>query len=820
MNLSECLRSGRGRSLLFLLLFVLLALALTACSNPAKAKAEHLQRGQQYLKDKKYPEAELEFRNAIQLDDKLGDAHWGLAQAYEGQGKILPAISELETAVLKLDPKSFSDAKNYNDAATRLGNWYILAYQQNHQSNLKERAQKLVDEVLQRDPHNIEGYILQATIWYIDGKHAEALAKLKDAVALDPKRIESLMSLARYYVQERDLANAEATFQQAIAVNNNSVLAHTQYGIFQAQQGHHEQAEAEFRKAIAADPSDREPRRTLGGFFLATKQYDKAEATFKELADLDKDRPEGRAVLGDYYAVVARYDDAIKVYQEIVAQWPDYTQARYRLGEIMLQRGDTKGASEQAKAVLDKDKNDRTALQLRARIHLQQGEAKPAIDDLAQVLKQDPHDQQALYFMAQAQLDANQIEQSRSYAGDLLKYYPDYLPGKLLQAQISLRAGSNESNAGARAENMKSTVRSADELLEQIGRATPSQQVSPELLADLRAKAYTARGAANLKLGNIPAARADFTAARDAEPNAPASYVNLAAAALAENKQAEGEQLYERALQIDGANLDALGGLVNLYTAQKQFDRAHARIDQAINAQPSNAGLHFLKAQIFGIQHDAGGAEGELNRALELDPNNAAALTALASLYVNTNQPDRAIEKFRKIVVAQPDTDDATALTLIGMVEDQTNRRDEAVKDYKDALNRNPPADIWAIASNNLAWDYAEYNKGNLDEAIRLGQDVVRRYPDVSGYADTLGWVYYKKGLWGAAVEQLQKAMDQTKAVGGDSAVYHFHLGLALAKMSRKPEARQQLQLAVNMGTDKGLTNEQVEEAKQTLATL
>src|SRR5205085_1503695 len=277
--------------------------------------------------------------------------------------------------------------------------------------------------------------------------------------------------------------------------------------------------------------------------------------------------------------------------------------------------------------------------------------------------------------------------------------------------QISLRAGSNESNENARNENMKSTVRSADDLLAQLGKTTPSQQISPELITDLHAKAYTVRGAANLKLNNIPAARADFTAARDAEPNAPASYVNLAAVALAENKQAEGEQLYERALQIDGANLDALGGLINLYTSQKQFDRAHARIDQAISAQSSNAGLHFLKAQIFGLQRDAGGAEGELRRALELDPNNAAALTALASLYVNTNQPERAIAEFRKIVENKPDTDDATALTLIGMVEDQTNRRDDAVKDYKDALTRNPSADIAAMASNNLAWDYAEYNK-------------------------------------------------------------------------------------------------------------
>lgn len=827
MNLSECLRPGHGRGLLFLLLSILLALSLAACSNPEKAKKEHLQRGQQYLKEKKYPEAALEFRNALQIDNNSADAHWGLAQAYEGQGNILAAIEELQRTV-KFDPKNFADPKDHSAAALRLGNWYIAAYQQNHDSKLRKDAQDLADGVLAQDPNNIEARILQATILYTDGKHAEALAKLKEAVALDPNRIESLMSLARYYLQEHDLANAEAIYQHAIAINDKSALAHTQYGIFLAQQGKNDQAEAEFRRAIAADPTDRDARRTLASLFLATKQYDKAEAAYKELAELDKDRPDGRAVLADYYALVGRDADAIKIYQDIIQQSPDYVRGRYRLGEIMLQRGDYKGAGEQAEAVLSKNRNDKTALELRARIRLQQGAAKAAIDDLAQVLKQDPHDQQALYFMAQAQLGVNQVEQARSYASDLNKYYPDYLPGKLLQAQISLRAGGDD--------DMKAAQRTASEVIEGLNRIAPGAQLTPELMADLRAKAYTARGAAELRLKNTAAAHTDFAAARDAEPNAPASYVNLAAVALAENKPAEAEQLYERALQFEGANLDALGGLMNLYMAQKQFDRAHARIDQAIAAQSNNAGLHFLKAQIYGVQwgqalRENNGEQAkqyvqqtqdELNLALKLDPTNAAAMSSLAHLYINTGQPNQAIAQFRQVANTKPDTDGAMALTLIGMIEDQTDKRSDAVKDYKEALNHNPPADIQAIASNNLAWDYAEYSLGNLDEAMRLAQDVVRKYPDQPGYADTLGWVFYKKALYGAAVEQLQRAVDKTTAAGADSAVYRFHLGLALVKMSRNKDARQQLQQAVNLAANQNsvLTSQQVEEAKQALATL
>lgn len=819
MNQSECPRSGHGRGLLFVLLSVLLlTLGLAACSNPEKAKAEHLKRGQQYLDDKKYPEAALEFRNVLQLDDRMAAAHWGLAQTYEKQENFLPAINELRRTV-ELD-------QNNLDAAVRLGNYYIAAYQGNHDKRTKDEAQKLVDQVLQRDPKHIEGHILNATVFYATGERDKALAELKTALDLNPQRIETLMGLARYYMREGDNTNAEAIFQRALAINDRSALAHTQYGYFHAQQKHLAQAEAEFRKAVEVEPADRDARRTLASFYFSNKQFDKAEAAFKDLAEFEKDRPEGQAVLADYYAAVGRPDEAMQIYQAILAKSPDYTQGHYRLGEMLLQRGDLKGADQQAQFVLDKNKDDMGALQLRARVRMQQGNAKGAIDDLAQVLKQEPREQTTLYFMTQAQLGIGQVEQARSYAGDLDKYYPDYLPGKLLQAQINLRAGSDA--------NMKSAQRIATDLLERLGKATPSAQLTPELLAELRAKAYTARGAATLRLGNLSAARADFQAARDAQPNAPESYTNLAGVALAENKPQDAEQLFERTLQIDNANLDALGGLINLYSKQNQFDKAHARIDQAIAAQPKNAGLHFLKAQIYGLQGGIAishrdqaqqaqfmqSTEGELRRALELEPNNAAALTALAALYINANKPQEAVDQYRLVITRPPDTDDAAAFTLIGMVEDGRDHRDDAVKAYRDALSRNPEATIGAIAGNNLAWDYAEYGKGNLDEGVRLAQGVVQKFPDEPGYADTLGWVYFKKGLYSAAVEQLQKAVNQTTARGGDSAVYRLHLGRALAAMGRRVEARQQLQQAVSTGTEKGLTAAQLDEARQALAAL
>ena len=90
---SEC----RGYTFYITVFCLLLAVtvSLAGCANPAKAKQDHVARGEEYLKDSKFQEASLEFRNALQIDDKLAAAHWGLARAFEGLERFPEMLDEL-----------------------------------------------------------------------------------------------------------------------------------------------------------------------------------------------------------------------------------------------------------------------------------------------------------------------------------------------------------------------------------------------------------------------------------------------------------------------------------------------------------------------------------------------------------------------------------------------------------------------------------------------------------------------------------------------------------------------------------------------------
>ena len=805
MSQRECHRPGSRRGPLFVLLAALLLVlaSASACSDPAKARAEHLARGETYLKERKFQQASLEFRNAAQIDDKQPDAHWGLARAYEGMEEYLQALEEMKR-VVALDPE-----RNNLDARVRLGNYYIIGYQRDKSKPLLDEARRLTDEVLAKDGNHIEGRILLGTVLFAGGERDKALAELTRAVELDPQRVESLMSLALYHRQVGDAARAEEVYRRALALpaSDKSALAHLEYARFNVLQNRLDVAEEHFRKAVDSDPQSREARRTLASFYIQQKQLDRAEEVAKGLAALDGDRPDGRAVLGEFYFQVGRPEDAVRVYQEIVQQSPDYTKGRYRLGELLMGRGDLAGAEAQAKTVLDKNPNDQQARLLRARLALNAGDAKSAIEDLKEVLKQDARHQAGLYYMAEANLRAGQIEQARIFASDLERSYPAYLPAKLMQVQINLAAG-----------DWQAAQRQSSDLLADLDKLTPDPVFTPQLIHEMRSKSLAARAYAYLQLKNAAAARADFTAARDLEPNAPGSYVNLAAVALAEGKRDEAAQHYDRALSIDPTNYDALAGVINFYGAQQQqqeggLAQAHARVDRALQTRDI-AALHFLKAQIYGVERNAQGAESELRRALELDGNFVPAMNALGALYINTAQPDRAVAELGRW--AEKRTADANPHVLMGMVYDSARRFDEACEAYRKALSLR---DGDVFAANNLAWNYAEHGKGNLDEAMRLAQGVVQKHPDEPGFADTLGWVYFKKGLHSAAVEQLQKAVNKTAARGSEAAVYRLHLAQALAASGQKDKARKELQQALNAKTDP-LRPEQAEEARRALATL
>jgi tetratricopeptide (TPR) repeat protein len=89
-------------------------------------------------------------------------------------------------------------------------------------------------------------------------------------------------------------------------------------------------------------------------------------------------------------------------------------------------------------------------------------------------------------------------------------------------------------------------------------------------------------------------------------------------------------------------------------------------------------------------------------------------------------------------------------------------------------------------ALNYLGYTYAEMGE-NLDEAERLIKAALEEKPNDGYITDSLGWVYFKKGLFNEAVKYLEKAVSLLP----EDPVILEHMGDAYFKISHKEKALQ-----------------------------
>lgn len=735
MILSECRKS----SIRFLFSIIAVCGSFIAFSACGTSKQTHLDRGEEYLTKRKFNEAVMEFRAAAEIDKDSAEAHWGLARSYENLGKIFDTVEELRKTV-DLDKQKI-------EAKAKLGNYYLLV-----QPPMMAETEKLLEEIFAQDANFIEGHILKASLFAAQNKpQEEVLQILRQAVAINPKRTETYISISRYFTKIELTDKAEEAIKTAISDGENKTLAHLEYARFLSYADRNAEAETQFLKSIEVAPENIEARESIAEFYAGTRQLEKAENAYKNLIQIQENSAESRIALADFYARTGREDDAINTFKAILSDAPETARARYRLSEMYLDRKELGLVKDEVEKLLSTNDTDAEALVLRARVHLLESNSDGAVKDLEEVLKKQPSHRDALFFMAQARLAAGQTDQARAFIGDLERYHPNFLRTKLLRIQLSFANG-----------NAEDALRQSNELLHAAQTSYPTQETTALDLEDLRVRAITSRGLALLELGKIAEAKNDLQEVVRLSPKSSAALVNLAKVSIAEKDLNGALGLYEKATNLDNENFDALSGAVSILTRRGGFDEAKQKINNALqkNAGKANvtAALHYLNFELFRAQKDSASAETELKNAMTADENYLPAYSAYASLLIERNQTADAIAQYKKIVDKKPS---ASVYVLLGMLEEAGSNFAEAEKNYRKSLEIAPDS---PIAANNLAWLIAENTNGNLDEALTLAQGAVNQSPKTPEFYDTLGWVYFKKGLYSPAIEQMKKAVALNEA--------------------------------------------------------
>jgi len=178
-----------------------------------------------------------------------------------------------------------------------------------------------------------------------------------------------------------------------------------------------------------------------------------------------------------------------------------------------------------------------------------------------------------------------------------------------------------------------------------------------------------------------------------------------------------------------------------------------------------NSQYHYQLGISYLNDNNIQPAFSELQKALELNPNDKEIHTALGVIYLSKLEDyPKAIEHFRKALAI--DKNYSEAATNIGNTYANMKKYDEAIESYKMALS-NPQYKNAAMALNNLGMVY--YKLSKFDEAISAFKEALKRYSDFHAPYYGLALGFNAKGQYDDAALAMKRAIELDPLYKGDT---------------------------------------------------
>ncbi len=235
---------------------------------------------------------------------------------YNIKGVVYVARRDVPSARVAFD-KALSLQPGYFAAARNLG---LLDVQEGK----PEDAKKRYDDILAKDPKNVQVLLAQAELLTYTG-HApeEVKAAIERAVAASPTSVAPRMALIGYYSSHGDIKSALTAAQSAQAAFPTDMQVIGALGAAQLAAGDANQAQETFRRLAQLQPDDAAALLRLAEAQAVAKDYSGAISTLRKVIAVQPDQSAGWIAIAKVYVISGHPDDAIAEARKLQTQHPD-----------------------------------------------------------------------------------------------------------------------------------------------------------------------------------------------------------------------------------------------------------------------------------------------------------------------------------------------------------------------------------------------------------------------------------------------------------------------------------------------------------------
>ena len=735
--------SVRVRSItLFCVLFG--AIVFTACRTSPEAKeAKYFKRGQALLAQKEYPRALLEFRNAASAMPKDAEPYYRMGLAYLGSGDGRSAVQAFQRATA-LNP-------NHTEAQLKLAELMTSS----RDAKLIQEGISRLQSVFGDSPENPEAIDTLALAEWQLGKPEDATGRLEEALKRFPTHLQSSVTLARMKMSARDWNGAEEVLKKAVADAPQSSPAEVALGELYLFLRQPARAESQFQKAVQLDPKNGSALIGLGTVLIAQKRMDEAERTYSQLAALPGKAYQPLHAIFLYQS--GKREAAVVELEKLYKADPKDRAARTRLVTAYFGMNRVSEAEKVLAEALKRNAKDADALLQRAELRLRTGKADDAETDLKEILHFSPDSAQAHFLLGVVYRQKNQENNQQQEFVLALRSNPSLLPARLGLERSFL------------------TAKQARAALEVMDAAPDAQkkQLSWRL----------GRNWALLALGNLIEAKAGIDPLlQGGRP--PEAVYQQAALQFLQHDYAGARASVEELLKRDVTDVRAAELLMEAYAGQGQVPKGVDRLQEIVAANPHSATLQHLLGRWSLKAGNSDTARKAFESSKAADPHFMPADLSLAEMDIQEGRNPAALQRLNVILAADPKN--LAALLFSARAQEAAGDRVAEVASYRTVLNIDQSN---LIALNNLAFVLAA---DNPDEALQFAQQAAEIAPDNPSVQDTLGWIYYRKGLYSMAVRYLKTAVDKESNPRRE-----FHLGMSYLKQGERTTGQKMIREAL-----------------------
>jgi tetratricopeptide (TPR) repeat protein len=251
--------------------------------------------------------------------------------------------------------------------------------------------------------------------------------------------------------------------------------------------------------------------------------------------------------------------------------------------------------------------------------------------------------------------------------------------------------------------------------------------------------------------------------------------------------------------------------------AKAEFAKAAANYEQSLLINPSRGNTCLRLAELLiGPLREGERAVKLLTEARPRFSNFPAFTYYLALALREAKHPQQAVSTFEEALnEAQGDNDgllNARFYFDYGAAADQAGLYDKAADLLRKSIALDPANA--AEAYNYIGFMWAEHNL-HLDEAEEMIGRALQLDPNNGAYLDSLGWVFYRKGKYEEALDELLRA---AQSLTRDDPIVFEHIGDTYSKLDRVPQALEFWQKAIALEPGNKLLADKIEKTRTTMS--